>query len=198
MLLTTTQGWSQFDDVQYESRPYYDVDALEAPVAEEFSSWLVDEPRGLAVDFDHSNAACVDHCCGRFAASVGPVLFKRERMDDVPLVINNNGAGPTVLNAGDFAFDYEAGIDAGITYHRCDWPMALESRYLWINDWNSTRSATGLTNPAINTNPLSSNFGAPNFTATYQSQFQSFEFQSAPTMLRPHLRAGRLWIHKLR
>ena len=105
-----------------------------------------------------------------------PTLFRsRERMDDVPLVIDNNGAGPTVLNARDFGFDYEAGIDAGITYNRCDCPLSLESRYLWISDWTSTRSATGLTNPSINTNPPASNFGARTFTATYQSQFQSFE-----------------------
>jgi hypothetical protein len=96
-------------------------------------------------------------------------------MDDVAILIDNNGAGPTVLNASDFAFDYETGIDASVIYDRCDWPVSLESRYLWINDWTSARSGVGLTNPAINTNPLSSNFGAPTFDATYRSEFQSFE-----------------------
>jgi hypothetical protein len=151
LLLTSSQGWSQTNDVLNGRSQFYRQATLEVPeptsMAElsEGIAWLEDEISGsgeedVYYDGVHYDGVHVIQSRRPFTARVGPVFVKRGRMDDVAILIDNNGAGPTVLNASDFAFDYETGIDASVIYDRCDWPVSLESRYLWINDWTSARS----------------------------------------------------------
>lgn len=105
---------------------------------------------------------------------VGAVFLKRESPDSVALVFNNAGNGPEVLNGNDFDFDYKAGIDAGVIFQRSDHDFGIGVRFISVNDWTASRSVTGLTNAAINTNPVQ-NLTSSNVHGAYSSELESFE-----------------------
>ena len=104
----------------------------------------------------------------------GLLFMKRESPDNIPLVIENFGAGPVALRGSDFDFDFQAGVEASLIYDHPNLPAALEARYFWISDWLDNRPATSLTNAFVNTTPNVGTFGTMDF-ANYKSQLQSFE-----------------------
>ncbi len=115
-----------------------------------------------------------DYRCGGLTFRAGVLFMKRESPGNVPLVIDNNGAGPVVLSGSDFDFDYEVGAEASIIWDNpCLW-APIEFRYMWINDWTATQSATGLTNPVVNTTPQATTLNTLDY-ADYKSEMQSME-----------------------
>jgi hypothetical protein len=128
------------------------------------------------------NGACCDNCdlcgcdpcCGPWTARVGGVIVRRERLDDVPLLLDNFGGGPTALNANEYQFDYEAGVDASLIFDTPALPAAIEGRFLWIDDYVATRNLTGYNSLAVNTMPNTGLF-VNNLETRYRSELQSIE-----------------------
>jgi hypothetical protein len=117
-----------------------------------------------------------DSLSGPFVRSVsfGPLFMRRASPDNIPLAIDNSGAGPVIVSGSDFQFDFEAGVEASLLFDHPNLPAPLEARYFWISDWFDSRSAAGLTNAVVNTTPNVGNFSTLDY-ARYQSQLQSFE-----------------------
>ncbi len=121
-------------------------------------------------------ALCGQKRCRKssLTARVGVLFMKRESPDNVALITDNSGAGPTILNGGDFDFNYQAGIETSLIYDNPNLPAPLEARYFWLNDWTNTQSAAGLTNAVVNTTPPVASYAVLD-RAIYKSQLQSFE-----------------------
>jgi len=100
--------------------------------------------------------------------------MKRESPANIPLLIENFGAGPVALRGSDFNFDFEAGIEASLIHDNPNLPAPLEARYFWIDDCTDSHSIGGLTNARVNTTPQGAAISTLNF-ANYTSQLQSFE-----------------------
>ena len=137
------------------------------------SSYVGKSSYGTGCDNTGCGEPSCNDGCGSLTFRVGALFMKRESPDDLPLVIDNNG---TVLSGGDFNFDYEMGADVSAIWDRpCFW-APVEFRYMWMNEWNDSRSSGALVNPRVNTvPPLSVN--SPMNYANYESKLQTFELQ---------------------
>lgn len=113
------------------------------------------------------------HGVGSLTFRVGLLFMKRESPSQVPLVIDDNGI---VLRGSDFDFDYEVGAEASVIWDRGNFWAPVEFRYMWINDWSDSRSASGLVNPRVNTQPPLGVSNPMNY-ADYKSELQTFELQ---------------------
>ena len=161
---------------QYENAS----DAVHRLISDDFvlTGYRADSLRGASCGCDDASfgydSGCCGSCCSRATVRIGAVFMQRGTPDNIPLVTANGGAGATILNANDFSFDFEPGVDATFIYHDCSETWGIEARYLWISEWSSTRNFTGLTGAGINTNPFT-NIGGTTLNATYESKLQGFE-----------------------
>ncbi len=163
------------------SEQYEDAsDAVHRVITDDFvlTGYRADSLRGASCGCDDAScgydSGCCGSCCSLATVRIGAVFMQRSTPDNIPLVTANGGAGATILNANDFSFDFEPGVDATFIYHDCSETWGIEARYLWISEWSSTRNFTGLNLAGINTNPFTA-LGAATLDATYQSELQGFE-----------------------
>jgi hypothetical protein len=130
-----------------------------------------------AVDCDE----CCDPC---WTIRAGAVIMKRSDPNAFPIFINSVG-GATLVDAGDYRFDYRGGIDVGaIRSLNSDWDF--DFRYFAIDSWTASRT-NALAGGAILNNPAPVIFfGFSPADSVYGSNLYSTEF---------NLRRRREWVN---
>jgi len=120
----------------------------------------------------------------------GAVFLKREELSSVALITSPG----VVVNAADFDFDYETGVEVSIS--RVFAPgYQLELRYFNLDEWSDTRSvALPAAAGVIGTNPVTAFVGTA-VLLDYSSQLQTFE-ANVRTPINPWLNvfAGFRWV----
>jgi len=105
-------------------------------------------PALLAISAVHSGRAMAQQ--GTWFGSAGIIFLERERSPNSVLVVSTE-TGAAELNAKDFKFDPEAGIDINIGYWLDD-DNRIFVRHFNVNDWSDTHHTTGVESH-IATNP---------------------------------------------
>ena len=90
--------------------------------------------------------------------------------------------GAALLNADEFDFDWEMGLDISAMYHRRP-NAAVDFRYMWLGDHSDTVAYTlpAPTNVIVHTEPTTFFAGNTAGTATFASQLHSFELNDRRT-----------------
>ncbi len=129
---------------------------------------------------DSCCAVDVDNCCGD--CDFGPtwewhagVLYMRRENSSDNLLVERAAGNVSLINASDFDFNYEPGIDLGAIY-RYDCDRAVEVRYLWLDDMGAQADFTqAASNVTIFTTPTTNWNGAETGEFDYATEVQSLE-----------------------
>jgi len=135
-----------------------------------------------AADFrDTDPIDCAGYWCpAMFTASIDSVWLQRGRPKNVP--IYTTGGGANILNASDFVFDFEPGVDLTIGFRTPD--VALEGRYLWVNTWQDAAGPLTISGgDFFHVNPPLFILAPYTVSPTYFSQFESAEMNYRGTVL---------------
>lgn len=134
--------------------------------------------------------------CGPLWTVQASALFTDRKSPNDQVLISDWATGATLLNANQFDFDWETGLEMSTMYHR-RLGAAFEFRYMWLGDHSDTvaytlPAATGIT---IHTNPVTY-FGAnTESTATFTSELHSFELNDRRTNCAWTLLYGVRYVH---
>lgn len=147
--------------------------SLDVAMAEEEGDYVYED----VGEIDYDEGCNLPWLTGRF----GMLYMTRESPDNVPMVLDNNGAGPVAFSGSDFDMDWEPGLEAALILNSPRFWCPVEFRYMWINPWEDLHAASGLTNPVFATNP---NIPVGNTMdyAYYTTEFQSFEINFRKTL----------------
>lgn len=120
--------------------------------------------------------SCCDDPCASWTFSAGWLYLNRSDPDDALLFFNPSVESETV-NASDFDFGWQSGVEFGITKHNLIWDVDLEARVWGVDGWTSQTSAS-LSGPTtgIATNPELQVLGPRDVASTYTSEIGSLEF----------------------
>ena len=155
LALLSTAGLTQAQDIVFAE----DQDAEQMPAQS-------------PVDADVPVPCAADCCCSSWSARVGTVYMTRESPDSVDLLLTTGGAA-SVVNASEYDFDFEAGVDVGLVYDDgCG--SGWEVRYLWMDDWNDT-ILSAVNAPTIATNPITRISNQQTVSMPYESELQTIE-----------------------
>ena len=116
--------------------------------------------------------------CNRFGCDVdwilnGRVLLMRRDLSDQQLLLDNSGAATTLLNANDFDFGYNWGIDISAARGLCD-GVGMQVRFVGIESFDDSlqRDSTGSVVIALQ---AGRDVGGTTTITTYNSAFYSTE-----------------------
>ena len=119
--------------------------------------------------------ACCDHATWTIRA--GAIFLDRSQPDNGLLSFELGGPPPALVSAQDFNFDFEPGFEMGAIRHGVlDTDVALEVRYLEVDNWAATTPPATTTFPVFNY-ATGFFFGPPGsaITGTYEAELQSIE-----------------------
>lgn len=116
---------------------------------------------------------CSPRCSG-WTAEFGPVVMFRDRPRSS--ILFNDTQDPTSnINARDFNFDAQLGLEAAIIGHRVFGDRDLELRFMAVDDWSETQQLAMAGGPRINNTPPTFVAGSRDITSLYSSQLYDFE-----------------------
>lgn len=112
------------------------------------------------------------NCGPLWTARVGAVILERDRPDSFA-TLTDAGTGATVIDNGQYDFDYSGGVDVQLFRNVNEW-YDLEFRYFGVDGWDSTLSGTTTGLSLLNTSSLGVVLPS-DFTSTYRSELFSTE-----------------------
>ena len=134
-----------------------------------------------AADFRETDVIdCGGYCCPVvYTARADLVWLYRGRPRNTP--IYTTAAGGNILNASDFVFDLEPGVDVMLDVRTPE--IALEGRYLWVNTWQDAAGPLTINaGDLFHVNPPLAIPVAYTVSPTYFSQFESAEMNLRRTV----------------
>ncbi len=117
-----------------------------------------------------------DRGCRNWTVDVGAIFMFRDTPSSSTLIVDP--AQPARrLNASDFDFGLQAGLETSLTLHNAVGEWDLTARHFGIDDWSDSEYLTINTNPIqINNTPPTFLSGPRGIASHYSSSLQSFEW----------------------
>jgi hypothetical protein len=153
-----------------ESTSASDETAASAPVVTNNSACGCGE---TDCDCDHTYSDCAYGCDPTWSFRVGSIIMRRSDPSGFPIF--TDGAGPTLVDAGDYDFKYRAGVDFGVTRHLND-EWAVDFRYFGIDSWTAGQSNALTPVVTLNNAAPVAFFNFTTANSTYSSNLHSTEF----------------------